>query len=60
MLTYCKMILGKMTISTKLFQKELIKARRMLSPKDGFELEVWVMNNYSDLIDKNNLQYIKA
>jgi len=60
MLTYCKMILEKMTISTKLFQKELMKARRMLSPNEEFELEVWVMKNYSDLIDKNNLRYIKA
>jgi hypothetical protein len=54
------MILEKMTISTKLFQKELMKARRMLSPNEEFELEVWVMKNYSDLIDKNNLRYIKA
>jgi len=53
------MILEKMTISTRLFQKELNKALKMLSPKEGFELESWVLKNHADLIDKEKLQYIK-
>jgi type IV secretory pathway TrbF-like protein len=41
-LMYCRAILKKVSFDPELFKKELLKAYRLLSPKDQFALSAWV------------------
>jgi len=41
-LMYCRAILKKVSFDPELFKKELLKAYRLLSPKDQLELSAWV------------------
>lgn len=41
-LEYCKMVLGKMSFSKKLFLKEYRKSLTWLSPHERIELKNWV------------------
>ena len=39
---YCRAILKKVSFDPELFKKELLKAYRLLSPKDQLALSAWV------------------
>ena len=41
-LMYCRAILKKVSFDPELFKKELLKAYRLLSPKDHLALSAWV------------------
>ena len=41
-LMYCRAILKKVSFDPELFKKELLKAYRLLSPKDQLALSAWV------------------
>lgn len=41
-LMYCRAILKKVSFDPELFKKELLKAYRLLSPKDQLALRAWV------------------
>ena len=41
-LMYCRAILKKVSFDPELFKKELLKAYRLLSPKDQLVLSAWV------------------
>lgn len=41
-LMYCRAILKKVSFDPELFKKELLKAYRLLSPKDQLALSTWV------------------
>ena len=41
-LMYCRAILKKVSFDPELFKKELLKAYRLLSPKDQHALSAWV------------------
>jgi hypothetical protein len=41
-LMFCRAILKKVSFDSELFIKELLKAYRLLSPKDQHELSAWV------------------
>ncbi|NOR87281.1 MAG: hypothetical protein GQ527_06700 [Bacteroidales bacterium] len=60
MLTYCKMILDKMTIDKNLFLKELKKAYKMLTSEEAIELNRWVLLKYPHLVANNNIIYLQA
>lgn len=60
MLSYCKMILEKMTIDTSLFRKELRKAYKMLRKEEAKELNIWVMNKYPHLVGDDQYLYLRA
>lgn len=46
MLEYSKTILQKVSFDHKLFEKELLKALRLLMPTDRDELQAWVVRNF--------------
>jgi len=60
MLSYCKMILEKMTIDTNLFRKELNKAYKMLPSEEAQKLNQWVMHKFPDLVGEDDFRYLKA
>ena len=41
-LMFCRAILKKVSFDPELFKKELLKAYRLLSPKDQHALSAWV------------------
>ena len=41
-LMFCRVILKKVSFDPELFRKELLKAYRLLSPKDQHALSSWV------------------
>ncbi len=45
MLTYCKIVLRKMSFSKKLFLKEYRKALSRLNPEERKELREWVRDS---------------
>lgn len=46
MLDYSKLILEKVSFDSKLFEKELRKALKMLVAPDREELQAWVIRNF--------------
>jgi len=46
MLEYSKTILEKVSFDSKLFEKELLKALKMLMPNDRQELQTWVIRTF--------------
>lgn len=46
MLEYSKLILEKVSFDTKLFEKELVKALKLLMPADRAELQTWVIRTF--------------
>jgi hypothetical protein len=56
MFEYAKTILGKVSFSKSLFEKELKKSLTWLSEEEIFQLKIWVNktfgNVYSDVIVK--------
>lgn len=46
MLEYSKLILEKVSFDSKLFEKELMKALKMLIPTDREELQSWVIGTF--------------
>ena len=52
MLEYIKIILGKVSFSKELFEKELRKAINMLMPNEVEKLKVWCYAKFSDLYEE--------
>lgn len=51
MLEYIKIILGKVSFSKELFEKELRKAIKMLVPKEVEQLKDWCYARFSHLYE---------
>ena len=49
MLEYVKTILKKVSFDRKLFEKELVKALKVLVPKELKELKVWCYDNFGNI-----------
>lgn len=49
MLSYCKLILEKMSFSKKLFLKEYRKSLSLLNPEERNELREWVRNGRNNI-----------
>ena len=47
-LMYCRAILKKVSFDPELFKKELLKAYRLLSPKDQLALSAWVKEYFQN------------
>lgn len=52
MLEYIKLILGKVSFSKELFEKELRKAINMLVPNEIDQLKDWCYARFSDLYEE--------
>lgn len=52
MLEYIKLILGKVSFSKELFEKELRKAIQMLVPSEVEQLKVWCYGKFSNLYEE--------
>lgn len=52
MLEYIKLILGKVSFSKELFEKELRKAIQMLVPNEVEQLKVWCYAKFSSLYEE--------
>lgn len=59
-LEYCKFILEKVSFDERLFEKELIKALKMLSETDVREFVDWVRRRFSSHKATFKLQHILA
>jgi len=49
MLEYAKTILKKVSFDRKLFEKELVKALRMIVPKDHQEFKIWCYDQFGHI-----------